>query len=507
MLKSWLLYSGIFMLQAAFPSTAFPQSAEPDVPQLYTLPSDKAASNKSSDAQEENWAARSAELVPRVVGGQETTHKDWPSLVLVVMLNSKNEPMATCGGTVIASQWVLTAGHCAAAQGAAGFAILEGTSDLGKKGRWIRVSDVVSRDDYSDSPEAHNDVALLHLASAASSPPQVLLSQEAKAAPFAAPATAYIAGFGLTSAQPISGPHEGKTSKHLLQAKLPLVDQKTCARILQQAMGNSMDHVIDDATICAGDIRGGRDSCNGDSGGPLSYELSDRKKVQIGVVSWGPGCAQKNTVGVYASVSHFESWIKSYVKDAVFYNPASNTSFTDGNETSASENSPTIAAVEQAATTAGLSPEINVALFEGSQVHVGSLMHFQVKSAIPGQLLLYNVDLASGTAYQIFPNKYSASSGNSALVETSFAIIVPSNADGFNFRAKAPIGRNRLYAFVLPQETRIAGIASRGMDMNDLPNAAHLFLEIRDLAQRGVGIEGKEHAKQGATYFDYEIIE
>jgi secreted trypsin-like serine protease len=68
----------------------------------------------------------------------------------------------------------------------------------------------------------------------------------------------------------------------------------------------------------APEILPGRDSCAGDSGGPLSIN-GGNGRVQVGVISWGPGCAQRDTVGVYAAVGHFETWIKHYVPVATFY--------------------------------------------------------------------------------------------------------------------------------------------------------------------------------------------
>ena len=38
--------------------------------------------------------------------------------------------------------------------------------------------------------------------------------------------------------------------------------------------------------ICAGDPEGGKNHCNGVSGGPLSYLHDDDKYYQVGVVSW-----------------------------------------------------------------------------------------------------------------------------------------------------------------------------------------------------------------------------
>ena len=47
--------------------------------------------------------------------------------------------------------------------------------------------------------------------------------------------------------------------------------------------------------ICAGFSAGGKDSCQGDSGGPMVHKATG---VQIGIVSWGAGCAQRGYPGV-----------------------------------------------------------------------------------------------------------------------------------------------------------------------------------------------------------------
>lgn len=61
--------------------------------------------------------------------------------------------------------------------------------------------------------------------------------------------------------------------------------------------------------LSTGLMQGGVDACNGDSGGPLSCESGNRSYL-FGIVSWGYGCAKKNTPGVYTRVGSYIDWIE-----------------------------------------------------------------------------------------------------------------------------------------------------------------------------------------------------
>ncbi len=66
--------------------------------------------------------------------------------------------------------------------------------------------------------------------------------------------------------------------------------------------------------LCAQDEN--EDACQGDSGGPLiSKGLLSRQDVQVGVVSWGLGCAHKSFPGVYSRISNQLNWITDVVCD------------------------------------------------------------------------------------------------------------------------------------------------------------------------------------------------
>ena len=79
----------------------------------------------------------------------------------------------------------------------------------------------------------------------------------------------------------------------------PLIDQETCKNLYQGWITPRM--------TCIGFLEGGKDSCNGDAGGPVVCGGTLQ-----GIVSWGHGkCAAENQPGVYTKVCEFNDWIRN----------------------------------------------------------------------------------------------------------------------------------------------------------------------------------------------------
>lgn len=72
-----------------------------------------------------------------------------------------------------------------------------------------------------------------------------------------------------------------------------------------------------DSQICAGGVKR-RDSCTGDSGGPLmavDRTETEENYVAYAMVSFGPKiCGTRNLPGVYTRMADFIDWILDHLK-------------------------------------------------------------------------------------------------------------------------------------------------------------------------------------------------
>lgn len=85
-----------------------------------------------------------------------------------------------------------------------------------------------------------------------------------------------------------------------------MFEQSKCADLFKRNNGVN----IIDTQICAGGAKG-KDSCNGDSGGPLMKLIPGSPNWYIeGIVSYGPqNCGTEGVPGIYTRVGAYLGWI------------------------------------------------------------------------------------------------------------------------------------------------------------------------------------------------------
>ncbi|XP_073718845.1 chymotrypsin-like protease CTRL-1 [Misgurnus anguillicaudatus] len=227
----------------------------------------------------------------KIVNGENAVPGSWPWQVSLQQSNGFH----FCGGSLINSNWVLTAAHCRVQAGY--HYVILGEYDRSSNAEPVqvmRIAKAISHP-YYNSQNFNNDVTLLKLATPAQltqtiSPVCLMSSSDVVNAGTICVTT----GWGKT----------GVTSspRYLQQVALPLLSKAQC----QQYWGQR----ITDAMICAG--ASGVSSCQGDSGGPLVCE-SRGTWFQAGIVSWGTSDCNTRTPAVYSRVTYLRQWIDQTV--------------------------------------------------------------------------------------------------------------------------------------------------------------------------------------------------
>jgi len=233
----------------------------------------------------------------RIIGGRPANSNAWPWMSGLVY---KYEPISNglfCGASLIAKDWVLTAAHCVFNESSASFDVIINQPQLDSgTGELLAVDSIIIHPEYNDFT-LDNDLALIKLATPSRTQPiQVLppFTAQDNAGKFA-----IAIGWGVISTSPEEYPLD------LYQVDLPITDAPLC----DAAMGDITDNML-----CAGNGLGNKDTCFGDSGGPLVvFDTESQSWRQAGITSWGFGCADPGSYGVYTRLKNYAAFISDHI--------------------------------------------------------------------------------------------------------------------------------------------------------------------------------------------------
>ncbi|XP_055594255.1 serine proteinase stubble-like isoform X3 [Uranotaenia lowii] len=244
---------------------------------------------------------------PRIVGGTKASFGRWPWQISLRQWRTSTY-LHKCGAALLNENWAITAAHCVDNVPPSDLLLRLGEYDLALEeepyGYQERRVQIVASHPQFDPRTFEYDLALLRFYEPVVFQPNII--------PVCVPEndenfigrTAFVTGWGRLY-------EDGPLPSVLQEVTVPVIENKICEAMYRSA--GYIEH-IPHIFICAGWKKGGYDSCEGDSGGPMVIQRGDKRFQLAGVISWGIGCAEANQPGVYTRISEFRDWINQILQ-------------------------------------------------------------------------------------------------------------------------------------------------------------------------------------------------
>jgi hypothetical protein len=278
----------------------------------------------------------------------------------------------------------------------------------------------------------------------------------------------------------------------LRQVEVPIIATQSCHDAYAQ---HNSTRTIDARNLCAGVPEGGKDSCNGDSGGPMVVRDEKNFFIQAGIVSWGPtDCGTPGLTGVYTRVSAFDAWLRE--KTAIRQD----------------QPSPEISSALDQIAAIGNVAKLDVSPDPDQPLQIGKEVRYRATAQQGGYLLLVDVS-PDGTITQIYPNEISLKSPIGNLVnvnriEPRRALVVPSNPyERFKFEVEGPPGEGRLVGILSKEPMKWLKIPEAPRSFGARSDALGYVAGLNRLLDRGLEVEaGKANPAISVVIKPYTVV-
>ncbi|KAG7158595.1 tryptase-like [Homarus americanus] len=243
--------------------------------------------------------------VQRIVGGLAAEKNEYPWMAFLVI--EVNTYEYRCGGSLITSTLILSAAHCFSGYNIKSIKVGLGKLDVSSyyedDAHWYKTTKYEVHPQYDDA-NIQNDVALVVL------PDPVTFTDSIR--PLCLPATDIdMAGVIATASGWGAVMYGGYEAKELQEVELEVQTNANCQAAWREKFQDQTFTLLS-SQLCA--IADGKDTCSGDSGGPLIVKVGGRWEV-LGITSYGYKCAVKDVPGVYTRVSKYLTWINTFIPD------------------------------------------------------------------------------------------------------------------------------------------------------------------------------------------------
>ncbi|MFG3254799.1 S1 family peptidase [Streptomyces sp. NPDC048172] len=247
----------------------------------------------------------------KIIGGGESTEK-YPFVASLQWERDGDPNSHYCGGTLVTSDWVVTAAHCVTSPGKDGkpyemrdpakYHMRIGSNDRTSGGTVAKVKQfkVLPKWKYDENSNKGQDLALIQLAKKVPQRPAPM----AKKLP-AVGSTVKTMGWGYTNA---SDSGAEKLPKKLREIDLKVLEPT--AKVCKEDANGDGSYGIGAGDFCSDDGADGG-TCGGDSGTPAVQKVKGRWQL-VGLNSRAPGDCGTST-DIFTGVGDHQKWIKSQI--------------------------------------------------------------------------------------------------------------------------------------------------------------------------------------------------